>query len=181
MLLKELLSGVPGIVETRGDTAVEIGALVTDSREKAEAGLFFCISGMRFDAHDFAAQAVGNGCVALVVERFVDCPVAQVRVDNARRATAYIAAAFYGHPAQKLRMVGVCGTKGKTTTTYLMKAILEKAGFKTGLIGTTGNLIGDRSLPSNMTTPDPVDLHRCLRQMVDEGVEIGRASCRERV
>ena len=62
-------------------------------------------------------------------------------------------------------------TKGKTTTTYLMKAILEKAGFKTGLIGTTGNLIGDRSLPSNMTTPDPVDLHRCLRQMVDEGVE----------
>ncbi len=171
MLLKELLSGVPGIVETRGDTAVEIGALVTDSREKAEAGLFFCISGMRFDAHDFAAQAVGNGCVALVVERFVDCPVAQVRVDNARRATAYIAAAFYGHPAQKLRMVGVCGTKGKTTTTYLMKAILEKAGFKTGLIGTTGNLIGARSLPSNMTTPDPVDLHRCLRQMVDEGVE----------
>ena len=76
-----------------------------------------------------------------------------------------------GHPARKLRMVGVCGTKGKTTTTYLMKAILEKAGFKTGLIGTTGNLIGDRSLPSNMTTPDPVDLHRCLRQMVDEGVE----------
>ena len=144
---------------------------MTDSREKARNGLFFCISGMRFDAHDFAAQAVENGCVALVVEHFVDSPVAQVRVDNVRRAAAYIAAAFYGHPARKLRMVGVCGTKGKTTTTYLMKAILEKAGFKTGLIGTTGNLIGDRSLPSNMTTPDPVDLHRCLRQMVDEGVE----------
>lgn len=109
--------------------------------------------------------------MALVVEHFVDSPVAQVRVDNVRRAAAYIAAAFYGHPARKLRMVGVCGTKGKTTTTYLMKAILEKAGYKTGLIGTTGNLIGDRSLPSNMTTPDPVDLHRCLRQMVDEGVE----------
>ena len=86
---------------------------MTDSREKARNGLFFCISGMRFDAHDFAAQAVENGCVALVVEHFVDSPAAQVRVDNVRRATAYIAAAFYGHPARKLRMVGVCGTKGK--------------------------------------------------------------------
>ena len=171
MLLKELLCDVPGVLETRGDVSAEIEALVTDSREKSEKGLFFCISGMRFDAHDFAQQAVDNGCVALVVERFVDCPAVQVRVDNARRATAYIAAAFYGHPERSLRMVGVCGTKGKTTTTFLMKAILEKAGFKTGLIGTTGNLIGERSLPSNMTTPDPVDLHRCLRQMVDEGVE----------
>ena len=90
MLLKDLLSDVPGVLETRGDA--EIQALVTDSREKARNGLFFCISGMRFDAHDFAAQAVENGCVALVVERFVDSPVAQVRVDNVRRAAAYIAA-----------------------------------------------------------------------------------------
>lgn len=171
MLLRDLLEGVPGVLETRGDEALDIQALITDSREQAHNGLFFCISGMRFDAHDFAPQAVANGCAALVVERFVDVPAAQVRVENARVAMAYIASAFYGHPSRSLRMVGVCGTKGKTTTTYLMKAILEKAGFKTGLIGTTGNLIGDRSVPSNMTTPDPVDLHRCLRQMVDEGVE----------
>ena len=171
MLLRDLLEGVPGVLETRGDKALDIQALITDSREQAHNGLFFCISGMRFDAHDFAPQAVDNGCAALVVERFVDVPAAQVRVENARVAMAYIASAFYGHPSRSLRMVGVCGTKGKTTTTYLMKAILEKAGFKTGLIGTTGNLIGDRSVPSNMTTPDPVDLHRCLRQMVDEGVE----------
>ena len=171
MLLRDLLEGVPGVLETRGDEALDIQALITDSREQTHNGLFFCISGMRFDAHDFAPQAVANGCAALVVERFVDVPAAQVRVENARVAMAYIASAFYGHPSRSLRMVGVCGTKGKTTTTYLMKAILEKAGFKTGLIGTTGNLIGDRSVPSNMTTPDPVDLHRCLRQMVDEGVE----------
>lgn len=171
MLLRDLLEGVPGVLETRGDEALDIQALITDSREQTHNGLFFCISGMRFDAHDFAPQAVDNGCAALVVERFVDVPAAQVRVENARVAMAYIASAFYGHPSRSLRMVGVCGTKGKTTTTYLMKAILEKAGFKTGLIGTTGNLIGDRSVPSNMTTPDPVDLHRCLRQMVDEGVE----------
>ena len=172
MVLKELLAQVPGVLETRGDMDTVIDNLITDSREKTQNGLFFCISGLRFDAHTFAAQACQNGCTALVVERFVDAPAAQVRVQNARSAMAYIASAFYGNPAKNLRMVGVCGTKGKTTTSYLMKAILEKAGFQTGLIGTTGNMIGDKHLPSNMTTPDPVDLHRCLRQMVDEGVQV---------
>ena len=171
MLLKDLLIELPGAVEVRGKEETEIGALVTNSREKTENGLFFCISGLRFDAHDFANQAVENGCSALIVERFVDAPAVQVKVDNVRCAMAHIASAFYGHPARSLRMVGVCGTKGKTTTSYLMKAILEQAGLKTGLIGTTGNMIGQKHLPSNMTTPDPVDLHKCLRQMVDEGVE----------
>lgn len=172
MLLRELLTGLPAAAETRGDLDTRIDTLVTNSRDQSVNGLFFCISGLRFDAHDFAAQAAENGCVALVVERFVDAPVTQVKVENARSAMSYIAAAFYGYPARKLRMVGVCGTKGKTTTSYLVKAILEQAGFKTGLIGTTGNMIGQKHLPSNMTTPDPVDLHRCLRQMVDEGVEV---------
>lgn len=171
MLLRELLTALPAAPETRGDLDTSIETLVTNSRDRSVNGLFFCISGLRFDAHTFAAQAVENGCVALVVERFVDAPVAQVKVENARSAMSYIAAAFYGYPARKLRMVGVCGTKGKTTTSYLVKSVLEQAGFKTGLIGTTGNMIGQKHLPSNMTTPDPVDLHRCLRQMVDEGVE----------
>ncbi len=172
MLLKELLAEVPGVIETQGDLDTPIEALITNSREKTANGLFFCISGLRFDAHLFAGQAVENGCTALIVERFVESPAAQVKVENARSAMAYIASAFFGHPSRSLRMVGVCGTKGKTTTSYLMKAILEQAGFKTGLIGTTGNMIGGKHLPSNMTTPDPVDLHRCLRQMVDEGVEV---------
>lgn len=171
MYLKDLLAELPGVLETRGNMVMEIGALITDSREKNENGLFFCISGMRFDAHDFAGQAAENGCTALVVERFLELELPQVRVENVRSAMAYIAAAFYGHPELEIRMVGVSGTKGKTTTSYLMKAILEKAGFKTGLIGTTGNLIGDKHIKSNMTTPDPIDLHRCLRQMRDEGVE----------
>ena len=171
MLLKELLVEMPGVLETRGDLNANIASLITNSREKTENGLFFCISGLRFDAHNFAAQAVENGCTALVVERFLDLPAVQVRVENVRSAMAYMASAFYGHPSRKLRMVGVCGTKGKTTTSFLMKAILEQAGLKTGLIGTTGNMIGQKHLPSNMTTPDPVDLHKCLRQMVDEGVE----------
>ena len=172
MLLRDLLLETPGVLETQGDLDTQIDALVTNSREKTENGVFFCISGLRFDAHNFAPQAVENGCTALIVERFVDCPAVQVKVENVRSAMAYIASAFYGHPSRKLRMIGVCGTKGKTTTSFLVKAITEQAGMKTGLIGTTGNMIGDKHLPSNMTTPDPVDLHRCLRQMVDEGVEV---------
>ena len=172
MLLKDLLADVPCIVETSGNMVVEIANLITDSREQTIDGLFFCIPGARVDAHDFAPQAVANGCTALVVERLLDLPVPQIRVESVRSAMAYIAGAFYGHPARKLRMVGVCGTKGKTTTSFLLKAVMEKAGFVTGLIGTTGNMIGEKRIKSNLTTPDPVDLHRCLRQMVDEGVEV---------
>ena len=173
MLLKELLRDVPGIVECKGNLNVEIGSLSTNSREKCKKGLFFCISGAQFDAHSFAQQAVDNGCVALVVSRFLDEPdVPQVCVENARSAMAYLAGAFFGNPARQLRLFGVTGTKGKTTTSYLLKSILEQAGFKVGLIGTTGNMIGDEHLKSNLTTPDPIDLHRCFRQMVDAGVQM---------
>ena len=172
MLLKDLLVEVPCIQETNGNMITEIDHLITDSREKTENGLFFCIPGARVDAHNFAPQAVANGCTALVVERLLDLPVPQIRVESVRSAMAYMAAAFYGFPARKLRMIGICGTKGKTTTSFLLKAIMEKAGYVTGLIGTTGNMIGDKHIKSNLTTPDPVDLHRCLHQMVDEGVEV---------
>lgn len=171
MLLKDLLVDVPGVIETRGNMVTEVGALVNDSREKTKDGLFFCVSGARFDAHAFVEQAKKNGCTSLVVERILDIDLPQVRVENVRSAMAYLAAGFYGHPEREMRMVGMSGTKGKTTTSFLMKAILEKAGFKTGLIGTTGNLIGEKYIKSNLTTPDPIDLHRCLRQMRDEGVE----------
>ena len=172
MLLKELLQDVPEITDTRGNMAVEIGSLSINSREKSKHGLFFCISGAQFDAHDFARQALDNGCTALVVSHFLDNVTApQVRVENVRSAMAYFAGAFFGHADRHLRLIGVSGTKGKTTTSYLLKAILEKAGFKVGLIGTTGNMIGNEHIKSNLTTPDPIDLHRCFRQMVDAGVQ----------
>ena len=173
MLLNELLAEVPGILETRGDLNTDVAALSVNSREKSKRGLFFCIPGTKYDAHDFAPQAVDNGCVALVVSRMIDgLDVPQVRVANVRSAMAYMASAFFGHPARRLRLIGVSGTKGKTTTSYLLKAIMEAAGYKTGLIGTTGNMIGSEHLKSNLTTPDPIDLHHCFRQMADAGVQV---------
>ncbi len=172
MLLNQLLRDVPGIAETRGNLETDVATLSINSREKAKRGLFFCIPGAKYDAHDFAPQAIENGCVALVVSHFLDgVDVPQVRAENVRSAMAYIASAFYGHPAKQLRLIGVSGTKGKTTTSYLVKAIMEAAGYKTGLIGTTGNMIGSEHLKSNLTTPDPIDLHQCFRQMVDAGVQ----------
>lgn len=171
MKLSLLIADMPYLLDTRGSMETEIAALAVNSREKTEKGLFFCIPGARFDAHDYAPQAIGNGCVALVVERYLEVNVPQIRVSNVRAAMSRMAAAFYGHPARSMKLVGITGTKGKTTTTYMLKAILEKAGHKCGLIGTTGNMIGDRVLEGSLTTPDPIDLQKALRMMADEGVE----------
>lgn len=157
------------ILERKGDTDVKLP--VMDSRVKNEDGLFCCISGARFDAHDFAAQAVKNGAVALAVERFLPLDVPQIRVKNMREAFGPICAALYGHPSRSMKMVGITGTKGKTTTSYLIKSILEHAGMKCGLIGTTGNMIGDRPIHGNMTTPEADELQSLLRRMADEQVD----------
>lgn len=173
MLLKELIASIPDAVESRGNIDISIDSLTMNSRDETRNGLFFCISGSRVDAHDFAPQAIENGCAALVVSHFIDTlPVPQVKVENVRSAMAYIAGAFFGNPAKSLRLIGVSGTKGKTTTTYLVKSIMEAAGFKVGLIGTTGNMIGDKYVKSALTTPDSIDLHRTFRDMLDEGVQI---------
>ena len=171
MLLNELLENVPHIIKTKGLLNIDIDSLMSNSRNKQPNGLFFCVCGMRFDAHTYAPEAIENGACALVVERFLPLEVPQVLVKNVRSAMAYIASAFYGYPSNDMRMIAISGTKGKTTTTFLMKSILESSGLKTGLIGTTGNLIGNKHLPSNMTTPDPIELQSTLAQMRDEGVK----------
>ncbi|HPJ03854.1 MAG TPA: Mur ligase family protein, partial [Candidatus Limiplasma sp.] len=173
MLLKELIASIPDAVESRGNIDIPIEDLSLNSRDITHNGLFFCISGARVDAHDFAPQAIENGCVALVVSRFIDdLDVPQIKVGNVRSAMAYISSAYFGYPSKALRLIGISGTKGKTTTTYLLKSILEEAGYKVGLIGTTGNMIGNRYIKSVLTTPDSIDLHRTFRDMVDEGVQI---------
>ena len=172
MTLKELVQNVPYVTETRGDMETDVREITSSSRDKTDAGLFFCIVGARFDAHDYAWEAVENGCSALVVERFLDLPVPQVLVNDGRAAMARIAENFYGNPSREMRMIGITGTKGKTTTTYLLKSICEKAGLKCGIIGSTGSVIGDRHLDSKLTTPDPIDLQKTLRLMRDEGVQV---------
>ncbi len=155
-------------VEIRGEC--DILDLSMDSRRRMENALFFCIPGARFDAHDFAGKAVENGASALVVTHFLPLNVPQVQVKNVRSAMSLMTAEFFGHPEREMKLLGVTGTKGKTTTSYLIKAILEEAGHKVGLIGTTGNMIGQEYLESHFTTPEPIEFFRTLRQMRDAGV-----------
>lgn len=174
MLLSKLAEATQ-CLQLTGDC--QINTLTQDSRVKTDSGLFFCISGRHFDAHSFARQAIENGCVALVVTRILeDIKVPQVLVRDDRIAMAEMAAAFYGYPQDELRLIGITGTKGKTTTSYFVKSILDAAGIESGLIGTTGNMIGSRWIRGNLTTPDPIELHQTLRMMADAGV---KAVCME--
>ncbi len=171
MTVIELTKNIPNCLGMKGDGNTEIASLCTDSRTAQPGAMFFCIPGLRMDAHDFAPQAVQRGAVALVVERFLDVACTQVLVKDVREALSYIASAFYGDPAKKMKIIGITGTKGKTTTSFLVKSILESAGHKVGMIGTICSMIGSEEIPSNLTTPDPIDFHSLLRQMADAGVE----------
>lgn len=156
----------------QGSTEVEITDIVYDSRNLTKDCVFVCIVGAVVDGHKFIDDAVAAGAKAVVVEKDVtDIPqtTAVIKVQNSRKALAYMSSAFFGHPSRELITVGLTGTKGKTTTTYMLKSVLEKAGIKTGLIGTTGVLIGDEKLPTKNTTPESYELHRLFRKMLDSG------------
>ncbi|MBQ2770894.1 MAG: UDP-N-acetylmuramoyl-L-alanyl-D-glutamate--2,6-diaminopimelate ligase [Clostridia bacterium] len=146
---------------------VEITSIEYDSRKVKPGSMFCCIVGLLFDGHSFAESAVKSGAAALLVERELPLDVPQILVKNARKAMAEMAAAFYGYPQREMMMLGVTGTNGKTTTTYMVKSIAEKAGKKVGLIGTIRNMIGDESLQTDRTTPESTDLFRILRKMAD--------------
>ncbi len=170
MKLYELFHGMRCSVQ--GDDEVVIRDLQYDSRTVRRGDLFFCISGFQEDGHRFAMDAVQNGAVAIVVtEPQVGLPVTQVVVPDSREAMAVCACRFFGFPARRLQMVGVTGTNGKTTTTYMMKSIMEKAGKKVGLIGTIVNMIGDRNIHTERTTPEAIDLQRLLKYMVEQGCD----------
>ena len=168
MLLKEMTDKIHCRVV--GSTDVEISGMNYDSRQVDKGDLFFCIKGYETDGHKYAKMAVERGAVCIVVSELQDVPVTQVVVEDGRRAMAEMSAFFYGEPAKRLRMIGVTGTNGKTSITYMIKNILETAGEKVGLLGTIVNLIGDRAIHTERTTPESMDLQRLLRQMVDEGV-----------
>jgi UDP-N-acetylmuramoyl-L-alanyl-D-glutamate--2,6-diaminopimelate ligase len=164
MRLEQVIPGVPAAVAD-----VEISSLAYDTRQVEPGSLFFCVPGFSRDGHDFAADAVRRGAVALVVERPLQLNVAEVRVESARAAMAPAAAAFYRDPTAQLQLVGVTGTNGKTTTAFLVRALLEAAGRRTGLLGTVTSVIGGEARPVERTTPEAIDLQRTFREMLDAG------------
>ena len=171
MKLKALVGNVPGKVRMIGNEETEILSLCSDSRRVEPGALFFCTPGLKMDAHDFAPQAVERGAAALVVERELPLDVPQVLVEDVRMAISYIASEFFGNPSRKLLLIGITGTKGKTTSSFLIKSILEEAGKKTGLIGTVCSMIGEEVIPANLTTPDPIVTQTLLHRMVEAGCE----------
>ena len=152
-----------------GRAPVELTDLAYDAGAVVPGALFFCVPGARADGHDFAADAVARGAVALVVERPLSLDVPQLVVEDSRRAMATAAEAFFGHPTSELEVAGVTGTNGKTTTAYLLYAILDAAGRKPGLLGTVETRVGDERRPAVRTTAEAIDLQRTFREMLDAG------------
>ena len=160
----------------RGNIDREITEVVYDSRKISEGSLFICISGYNVDGHSFAGEAAEKKAAAIVVEKDVALPkdsdITVIKVEDTRYAMAFIAAAYFGHPADRLKVIGITGTKGKTTTTYLIKSILERAGYKVGLVGTIETIIGERHIPANNTTPESFLLQKYFKEMEEAGCEI---------
>ena len=150
----------------------EISSITYDSRKVESGSLFCCLVGLISDGHTFAGQAVDKGAAALIVEHRLPYNIPQLVVEDGRKAMALAAACFYGHPEKEMLMLGVTGTNGKTSTTYMVKSIAEQAGKKVGLIGTIQNMIGDEVIETGRTTPESADLFALLRQMADEKVDL---------
>jgi UDP-N-acetylmuramoyl-L-alanyl-D-glutamate--2,6-diaminopimelate ligase len=153
-----------------GDSTAEIEEVAYDSRRVKPGALFFCVPGERVDGHEFAQAVVDAGAAGLVVERELgELGVAQVVVPDARAAMAPMAARFYGDPTAELKVVGITGTNGKTTTAFLLREILEAAGLQSGLLGTVKQVVGGVEEEVERTTPEAIDLQRTFRRMVDRG------------
>lgn len=173
-VLSELLEEV-SYECVRGRLDREISDIVYDSRKVQAGCLFVCIPGARADGHQYAASAVQAGASAILAEREVELPegadVTVILVDNTCYAMAFASAAYFGHPAKQMKIIGVTGTKGKTTTTYLVRSILEQAGRKVGLIGTIEIIIGDTHIHAENTTPQSYLVQKYFRMMADAGCD----------
>ena len=157
----------------QGDDQIEVTELINDSRKVTEGSVFVCISGAVSDGHAYVQQVAEKGAAAVIVEKDVEAPdgLTVIKVENTRYALALTSAAYFGYPAEKLKVIGITGTKGKTTTTYMVKSILEEVGIKVGLIGTIEAIIGDKSIPANNTTPESYTIQKYFSEMVEEGCE----------
>lgn len=179
MRLIELLQGLEYEC-LQGTLDREVTEVCLDSRKEMQEGaLFVCLSGVNFDGHDYAAQVVEKGARVLVVERQVGLieemtqagDMTIIKVSDTRYALAWISAAWFGHPAEKLKVIGITGTKGKTTTAFMVKAILENAGYKVGLMGTIGVVFGEQQYTTSNTTPESYLIQKYFAQMVEAGMD----------
>lgn len=175
MKLRDLLSALP-VYEVIGNQDIEISSIAADSRKVTKGSLFIAVVGLTINGHQFVQQAMDRGASAVVIERgqevvAMNPSVTRIIVRDSRRALAILSDAFYHHPSQHLKVIGVTGTNGKTTTTHLIRSILQDHGYKTGLIGTISSIIGHTVIPSKNTTPESIDLHQLLMQMVEENCQ----------
>lgn len=177
MRLNEILDHLTVIQLTGDFFANEITGICYNSAKVTKDSIFVAVKGYKTDGHLYAMDAYSKGAAAIVVEDLYSIPdeifrrsgQAKIVVADSRKALASLSAAYYGFPSRKLRLYGVTGTKGKTTTTFFIKKVLEKAGHKTGLIGTIANMIGDETIPTELTTPESVELNALFARMVVEG------------
>ncbi|SPF35775.1 UDP-N-acetylmuramoyl-L-alanyl-D-glutamate--2, 6-diaminopimelate ligase [Candidatus Desulfosporosinus infrequens] len=169
--LAEIIKGVE-VIASSGNTEVIVQGMSMDSRCVQPGDLFACVPGFQVDGHDFATRAIASGAVALVVERLLPFDVPQIMVANVRQVLGFLAAQVYGCPSEQLELVGVTGTNGKTTITYLIEKIGTKQGQKVGLIGTLGSRIDGRDIPGERTTPEAIEIQKLLGEMVVEGVSL---------
>lgn len=173
MLLERLIEGLEEFKASGNVKGIEITGIAYDSRKVKPGDIFVCIEGYKVDGHQFANDAVCRGASAILVSKDIklsnDIPV--IKCTNTRKALAEICCRFYDNPSRKINLIGVTGTKGKTTTTFMIKSILEKAGHKVGLIGTIANYIGDKLIPTEHTTPESLELQEMFVNMINNGVD----------
>ena len=157
----------------QGTKEIEITELTNDSRKVTKGSVFVCISGAVSDGHQYIRDVAEKGAAAVIVEKEVEAPehMTVIRVEDTRYALALASAAYFGYPAEQLKVIGITGTKEKTTTTYMVKSILEGVGHKVGLIGTIEAIIGDEVIPAVNTTPESFTIHQYFRKMVDAGCD----------
>lgn len=174
MDIKSLLKGLDYEV-LKGDISNTVEDIQYNSRKVKEGDIFFCIKGFQTDGHIYAKDAILKGATAIIVERDLEIKengeLTIIKVEDSRKALAIAASNYYENPSSKLNIIGVTGTNGKTTTTYMIKSILESAGYKVGVIGTIANYIGNTKLDAERTTPESLELHKLFKDMLSQGVQ----------
>ena len=178
MELKKLLVGIKNL-KSKGDLEIDIKKVESNSKKVIPNSLFVAIKGYDFDGHDYINEAIENGAIAIMIDMSADFSKIKLKkgitviiTDDTRKALAIVSCNFFGNPSRKFKLIGVTGTKGKTTTTYMIKSILEKAGYKVGIIGTIATYIGDELLGySNRTTPESLELQEIFYKMAKANMD----------